>query len=107
MRLRSKRKGPSVLIVYPGPPAELDQHARDAMAKQNPLPANLYLVVDPDYHFTSQYGLRWEAPHETAYPSTFVLNREGLVLYRKVSMEHGNRTTAAEVLAELPVHTGK
>jgi len=35
-------------MPYPGPPAELDQRAREFLSKQNPLPANLHLVIDPD-----------------------------------------------------------
>jgi peroxiredoxin len=90
-----------VVLVYPGPPADLDQHAKEFLTKENPLPGNVHLVIDPDYAFTNQYGLRWDAPHETAYPSTFLIDREGTVLFRKVSHEHGDRTTAAEVLGEL------
>jgi peroxiredoxin len=93
--------GVEVLLVYPGPPADLDRHAKDFLAKQNPLPANVHLVVDPDYAFTNQYGLRWAASHETAYPSTFLINRGGTVFFRKVSHGHGDRTTAVDVLAEL------
>jgi peroxiredoxin len=93
--------GAQILLVYPGPPADLDQHAKEALAKQNPLPANIHLVIDPDYKVTNQYGLRWDAPHETAYPSTFLIDRNGVVFFRKVSHGHGDRTTAADVLAEL------
>jgi len=59
--------GVQVLLVYPGPPADLDKRAKEFLAKQNELPANLHLVIDPDYKFTNQYGLRWDAPKETAY----------------------------------------
>jgi peroxiredoxin len=93
--------GAEVVLVYPGPPAALDQHAKEFLAKENPLPTNVHLVVDPDYAFTNQYGLRWDAPHETAYPSTFLIDRQGVVFFKKVSHEHGDRTTAADVLAEL------
>jgi peroxiredoxin len=93
--------GAEVLLVYPGPPADLDKRAREALAKENPLPDDVHLVIDPDYVFTNLYGLRWDAPHETAYPSTFLIDRHGVVVFRKVSHEHGDRTTAADVLAEL------
>lgn len=93
--------GAEVILVYPGPPADLDQHAKEFLTKENPLPGNVHLVIDPDYAFTNQYGLRWDAPHETAYPSTFLIDREGTVFFRKVSHEHGDRTTAADVLGEL------
>jgi peroxiredoxin len=90
-----------VLIVYPGPPADLDQHAKEFLAKQNPLPAGVHLVIDPDYSFTNLYGLRWEAEHETAYPSTFLIDGNKTVLFRKVSNGHGDRTDSAQILAEL------
>ena len=97
--------GARVLLVYPGPPAALDQHAKEFLTKQNPLPVNVYLVIDPDYRFTNQYGLRWDAPHETAYPSTFLIDRHGIVFFRKIGTGHGDRTTAADTLAELQ-HAG-
>ena len=91
-----------VLFVYPGPPADLDVHAKEALAKQADLPGNFHLVTDPDYAVTNQYGLRWDAPKETAYPSTFVLDRTGVVLFEKVSRAHGDRTSAEEILKQLP-----
>jgi peroxiredoxin len=93
--------GLQVLLVYPGPPTELDQHAKEFLAKQNPLPKNLHLVIDPDYGFTNSYGLRWDAPHETAYPSTFLIGKDNVVLFRKISHGHGDRTSAADLLTEL------
>lgn len=93
--------GAQVLLVYPGPPANLDQRAKEFLAKQNELPGNLHLVIDPDYKFTNQYGLRWDAPKETAYPTTFLIDRHGVVFFRKISRAHGDRTTAEDVLAEL------
>lgn len=93
--------GTQILLVYPGPSADLDLHAREFLAKQNPLPANFHLVIDPDYKFTNQYGLRWDEPKETAYPTTFLIGHSGIVFFRKVSHSHGDRSTAADVLAEL------
>ena len=93
--------GAQVVLVYPGPPADLDQRAKEFLATQNPLPANVTLLIDPDYIFTKLYGLRWDAPRETAYPSTFLIDRKGVIFYRKVSQGHGDRSTAADVLAEL------
>lgn len=93
--------GTEVLLVYPGPPADLDQRAKEFLVKQNPLPANVHLVIDPDYTFTNQYGLRWDAPKETAYPSTFLIDRNDVVFFRKISKGHGDRTNSADLLAEL------
>jgi len=55
-------KNTEVLLVYPGPPADLDQHAKEFLEKQADLPANIVLVTDPDYKMTNLYGLRWNAP---------------------------------------------
>lgn len=90
-----------VVLVYPGPAGDLDTHAREFLAKQNPMPPGMVLLLDPDYAVTNQYGLRWDAPHETAYPSTFLLTRNGVISFEKVSKGHGDRASAAEVLAQL------
>jgi len=93
--------GAQVLLVCPGPSVDLDQSAREALAKQNPLPGNVHLVTDPDYKFTHQYGLRWDAPRETVYPSTFLIDGKDVVFYCKVSQGHGDRTTALEIITRL------
>jgi len=90
-----------VLLVYPGPPADLDQHAKEFLEKQANLPANVILVTDPDYAVSSLYGLRWDAPHETAYPSTFILDTKGTILFEKISRGHGDRLSAQDALDHL------
>lgn len=92
--------GVRVVVVYPGPPADLDAKGRDFL-KDKTLPAHFDLLLDPGYQFTNTYGLRWDAPRETAYPSTFLIDNKGVVFFSKVSKEHGGRTTAADILAEL------
>jgi thioredoxin-dependent peroxiredoxin len=91
-----KAKNTRILLVYPGPPGDLDQHAKEFLAKQTGLPSNVFLVTDPDYTVTNQYGLRWDAPHETAYPSTFILNKKGMIVFEKISHSHGDRLSAQE-----------
>jgi peroxiredoxin len=91
-------KRSTVLLVYPGPPADLDQHAKEFLAKQANLPDNIILVTDPDYTVTNRYGLRWDAPHETAYPSTFILDKGGKVVFAKISSGHGDRLSAQDAL---------
>lgn len=97
-----KAKNAKILLVYPGPPGDLDQHAREFLAKQTELPSNVVLVTDPDYAVTNQYGLRWDAPHETAYPSTFILDRKDVIVFEKVSHTHGDRLSAQDALEHLP-----
>jgi thioredoxin-dependent peroxiredoxin len=90
-----------VLLVYPGPPAELDQHAKEFLEKQADLPSNIVLVTDPSYKMTNLYGLRWDAPHETAYPSTFILDKKGMIVFEKISHSHGDRLSAQDALEHL------
>jgi peroxiredoxin Q/BCP len=96
-----KAKDTRVLLVYPGPPADLDQHAKEFLEKQAELPSNVVLVTDPDYKVTNLYGLRWDAPHETAYPSTFILDKRGIVVFEKISHSHGDRLSAQDAVDHL------
>ena len=81
-----KAKNTRVLLVYPGPPADLDQHAKEFLEEAGRLAIQpVVLVTDPDYKVTNLYGLRWDAPHETAYPSTFILDKKGIVSFLRRS----------------------
>jgi thioredoxin-dependent peroxiredoxin len=86
-----------VILVYPGPAADLKQRASE-FTKGKALPANFDLVLDPDFAFTTLYDLRWNAPDETAYPATFIIDPQGEVVFAKVSRSHGGRTKASEIL---------
>ena len=90
----------TVVFVYPGEAQELEKRAQEFL-KQTELPAPLTLVLDPDQKFVTAAGLRWEAPNETAYPSTFIVAGDGKVTFRKVSKSHGDRAEAADVLKAL------
>jgi len=92
--------GARVIWVYPGPTEDVQKRA-DEFAAGRAMPSNFRFVLDPGYTFTLAYGLRWDAPKETAYPSTFVIDRGGVVRYALVSKEHGGRATASDVLAAL------
>ncbi len=89
-----------VVLVYPGASEHLKEHASD-FASGKGIPEGFTFLIDPDYSFTNSYGLRWDARGETAYPSTFVIDREGVVRFAKTSKVHGDRSTPAEVLAAL------
>jgi peroxiredoxin len=86
-----------VVMVYPGPAAELEAKAKEMMLDKS-LPANFELLLDPGYQFTNLYGLRWDAPKETAYPATFLINGKGEIYFAKISNSHGGRATAAEAI---------
>jgi peroxiredoxin len=89
-----------VLMVYPGPSPGLENHADEFLTNKQ-WPKEFSFVVDPDYSMVNAYGLRWDAPKETAYPATFLLNQKGVIRFAKVSHGHGERTTAADVLRDL------
>ncbi len=93
-------RGAKVVFVYPGPADQLGEHAAEFI-KGKSLPAGFSYVTDPDYEFTAAYGLRWDAPRETAYPSTFVIDRNGVVQFVQISKTHGGRAKVADVLAAL------
>jgi peroxiredoxin Q/BCP len=92
--------GAEVLMIYPGPAHDLKQRAAE-FARGRDLPKNFHLLLDPDFEFTNAWRLRWNAPRETAYPSSFVVNRDGKVRFAKISKSHGGRATVSEVLAAL------
>ena len=93
--------GTHVLLVYPGPSQDLGTKANEFL-KDKKLPEAISLVLDPGYEFTNRYGLRWDAANETAYPSTFLIDRQGTVFFSKIVKAHGGRTTAAEILDAMP-----
>jgi peroxiredoxin len=93
--------GVQVVLVYPGPAQDLGKRAKEFLADKS-FPSNFALLLDPDYKFTNLYGLRWDAPHETAYPSTFLIDHDGIIFFSKVAKEHGGRTSASEILEALP-----
>jgi peroxiredoxin len=96
--------GAHVLFVYPGDPEGLNDHAK-ALVAGRPMPANYKILMDPDYKFTLAYNLRWDAPKETAYPSTFVIDKKGMIVFAKTSHAHADRVPTADVLkvlAEMP-----
>ena len=95
-----KAAGVTVLFVYPGPEEGLLDNAR-AFTAGREMPGHFIFLTDPNYLFTNAYGLRWDAPKETAYPATFVLNRNGVVTFAKVSRVHGDRVPVGDVLAAL------
>jgi len=97
-------EGVPVLMVYPGAVSDLGARAKEFLAKEGQLPANMVLVTDPDFKVTNLYGLRWNESGETSYPSTFILDEHRRVLFAKVSRSHGDRVSAQQVLDHLHNH---
>ena len=97
-----EKAGAHVLMVYPGPADKLGEHAKEfAMQGKWEFPSNFHYVTDPDYKFTNDWGLRWEAERETAYPSTIIIGKDRKVAYLMTSTSHGGRAGVAAVLDEL------
>ncbi len=89
-----------VIMVYPGEAPMLDKHAEEFMGKAT-LPSPLVMVRDPGMKMVADWQLRWDSPKETAYPSTYVIDRDGKVRWSKVSDSHGGRASSEEILSEL------
>ena len=93
-------KDAKVLLIYPGPEGNLKQRGKEFLKGTN-LPAPFTMLLDPGYEFTNLYGLRWKAPRETAYPSTFVIGKDSKIKYAEISRGHGGRTKAADIIKAL------
>lgn len=89
-----------VVMVYPGPAQDLKAHAQEFLNDKN-WPKDFIFVLDPDFSMVKDYGLRWEAPNETSYPSTFIIDQKGMVRFEKISHSHGDRSKAADVVDQL------
>ena len=94
------KTGARVLFVYPGSAEGLNDHAK-ALVAGRPIPPSYQILMDPDYAFTVAYNLRWAAPQETAYPSTFVIDRRGVITFGRTSRVHDDRVSTGEVLKAL------
>ncbi len=95
-----KAAGVQVLMIYPGPAADLKDHAHEFLQDKS-WPKDFLFVIDPDYTFTMSYGLRWDANKETAHPSTFIIDTENKVRFAHVSKAHGDRIDSAAALKAL------
>lgn len=98
--------GASVVLVYPGAADLVQEKAQEFVAGKT-LPERFHLAVDPELKVVNLYGVRWDAPKETAYPSTFVIDTRGTIRFVKISRSHGDRSTAQEVLQVLSTLQGR
>jgi peroxiredoxin Q/BCP len=94
------KAGAQVVFIYPGSADNLKKHAEEFVNDKS-IPEHFHLLLDPDYVFTNAYGLRWDGPKETAYPSTFIVNPKLKITFARISKTHGNRTKASDVLKAL------
>lgn len=97
-----KKAGATVIFVYPGPSEKLKDRAEE-FVKGKDYPDHFQILLDPDYTFTTAYGLRWDAKGETAFPSTFVIDGQRQIIFAAVSKTHGGRTKVDDVLKVLTI----
>jgi thioredoxin-dependent peroxiredoxin len=97
-----EKQGVRVLMIYTGPKEKLADYAKEFLTGYKiTLPEGFDYVTDPDYTFTSAWGLRWAAEGETAYPSTYIIDKDNKIKFAKTSTTHGDRASAADVLKTL------
>jgi peroxiredoxin len=70
-----KKAGAKVVFVYPGPSEKLRDRAAE-FVKGKDYPDHFQILLDPDYTFTTAYGLRWDQKNETAYVPVHVRHRQ-------------------------------
>ena len=93
--------GAQLLFVYPGTDGkDLASDANQMMAGAA-LPPNVHVVIDPNYQFTNQYGLRWEAANQTAYPSTLLVSKDRTVIFAHTGHSSSDQTPPVDALAVL------
>ena len=93
-----KEENVQVVMVYPGPVEGLEELAEEFLANKN-WPENYIFLLDPDYTMLTQYNLRWDAPRETSYPSTFHILPGGNIAHLQISQGHGGRVDAETALS--------
>ncbi|QDT08085.1 redoxin domain-containing protein [Planctomycetes bacterium K23_9] len=95
-----KDKVHKVVLVYPGESDELKRHAKKFLGARR-IPEPIVLVADPGMKMVQSWGVRWNAPRETAYPATFIVKSNGRVAWKKVSQSHAGRSSVEEIVRQL------
>lgn len=92
--------GANVVFIYPGAADMVQVKAEDFVSGKT-VPSNMHFVTDPELKTVDMLHLRWDAKGENSYPSTFLVDKSGVVRYAKISKEHGDRAPAADVIAAI------
>lgn len=95
-----KRFATKVILIYPGDSESLEQQAEKFAGKRR-LPEPMVIVRDDQMDTVRKWGLRWDGRKETAYPATYVIDRNGRIRWKQVSTSHAGRSTVEEILKEL------
>lgn len=89
-----------VVLVYPGNADQLEKNSKRFLGSRK-LPHPIKVVRDDDMEMVKEWGIRWEARNQTAYPATFVVDQNGRIAWKKVSNTSAGRSTVEEILREL------
>lgn len=89
-----------VILIYPGDSESLKQHAENFAGKRR-LPEPMVIVRDDQMATVRKWGLRWDARNETAYPASYLIDRNGRIRWKQVSTSHAGRSTVEEILKAL------
>ena len=89
-----------VVLVYPGNTDQLAKQAKRFLGSRK-LPHPVTMVHDDNMQMVKNWGLRWQARNQTAYPATFVVDQNGRIAWKKVSTSQAGRSTVEEILREL------
>ena len=90
--------GAHVVMVYPGDSSYVRERAAEFITGKT-LPARYHYVQDPDLKIVNLYGVRWVAPDQHAYPSAFVIDRQGATQVAYVGKAAGDRPAIDDVQA--------
>jgi peroxiredoxin len=93
-----KNRGAEVLMVFPGTSESASEFAKQVSAQDEagkPIPFTV--CVDQDCTVCDQLGIRGDL----AKPSTFILDREGELVYAYVGKSTSDRPTLATIFKEL------
>jgi peroxiredoxin len=89
--------GANVVMVYPGASDYVRERAEEFVTGKT-LPAKYHFVTDPDLKIVNLFGVRWDAPDQHAYPSTFVVDRSRVTRFVHVGSSPGDRPAGDAVL---------
>jgi len=89
-----------VVLVYPGNTDQLAKQAKRFLGSRK-LPHPVTMVHDDNMQMVKNWGLRWQARNQTAYPATFVVDQNGRIAWKKISTSQAGRSTVEEILREL------
>jgi peroxiredoxin len=95
------KAGATVVVIHPGTVLDLETHAKQFIGAQR-LPKSFRFLLDPDLQFANAYHVRSQAPGDTAYPASFVIDRNAVVRFAHVGRSPSDRASAATLLASLP-----